>query len=63
MRLASWAVNRQLTVVPAVFRSDTQALMALSKMFSSGLRPRRQARASTLNSISAIFSQMTCLGL
>ena len=53
MRLASWAVNRQLIVAPAAVRSDTQALTALSRVSSSALRPRRQARASTLDSISA----------
>ena len=63
MRLASWAVNRQLIVAPAAFRSDTQALTALSRLSWSTLRPRRQARASTLNSISAIFSQLPCLGV
>ena len=44
MRLASRAVNRQLMLVPAAFRSDTQALTAFSKLSSSALRPRRQAR-------------------
>ena len=63
MRLASWAVNRQLLVAPIEFRSDTQALTVLSRLSSSPLRPRRQARASTLNSIYAMFSQLPCLGV
>ena len=52
--MAPLAVNRQSTVAAAVVRSDTQALTALSKPSASASRPRRQARASALNSISAI---------
>ena len=59
----SWAVNRQLMLAPAAFRSDTQALTAFPKLSSSALRPRRQARASALNSIYAMLSQLPCLGV
>ncbi len=41
--------------------SDTQVLTALSRRSSSAFRPRRLARASTLKSISAMFSQLPCL--
>ena len=63
MCLASLAVKRQSTVDDALLRSDTQALTALFRLSSSAFRPRRQSQAGTLNSISAIFSQLPCLGV
>ena len=63
MRLASLAVKRQLVAAAAALRSETLAFTALYRLSSSGSRPRRQARASTLNSISAIFYQLPCLGV
>ena len=63
MRLASLAVKRQVMAAALALRSDTFAFTALSRLSASGLRPRKQARASTLNSISAIFNQLPCLGV
>ena len=63
MALASWVVKRQLMVVAASLRSASQALMFLCRASSSGFRLLRQARATTLNSISAMFSQLPCLGV
>ncbi len=54
--LASLAVKPQLMVAPMAFRSASEALISLFGASSSGLRPLRQARARTLNSISAIPS-------
>ena len=40
MRLASWAVNRQLMVAPIAFRSDTQAETAFESMTMTELEER-----------------------
>ena len=61
MRLAFLGVKGQLMAV--ALRSDTLAFTALSRLSGSGLRPRRQARARMLNSISAIFNQLPCFGV
>ncbi len=63
MRLASLAVNRQLMAAAVELRSETQALIPFSRLSWSGFRPRRQARARTLNSFSTMFSQLPCLGV
>ena len=50
-------------VAATPLRSATQAFTAFSKLSSSAWLPRRQARTSTLNSISDIFSQLPCLSV
>ena len=54
MRLASLLVKRQLMAAAVELRSATLAFTAFSRLSSSPLRLRRQARARTLSSISAI---------
>ena len=60
---ASWVLKRQLMVAWAVLRSVTRAWTSRPRASSSGSRYLRQERDSTLNSISAIFNQLPCLGV
>ena len=53
---ACLVVNRQLNLALAKLRSASQGLMFLCKASSSAFRPLRLARASTLNSVSAMFN-------
>ena len=61
--LASWAVKRQLMIAWASLRSCSRARTSRQRLSSSGCRCPRQRREMTLNSISAIFSQLPCLGV
>ena len=63
MPLASWVLNRQLMVARAAFRSVTRAWTSRRRAGLLGTRYLRQERDSTLNSISAIFNQLPCLGV
>ena len=63
MALASWELNVQLMVAPAALRSATKAWTSRRSVSSSGSRCLRQQRDTTLNSISAILSQLPCLGV
>ena len=54
---------RQLMVDRATFRSVTRDWTSRRRAGSSGTRCLRQQRDRTLNSISAIFSQLPCLGV
>ena len=63
MVLASWVLNRQLMVARAAFRSCTRAWVSRRSISSSGSRCLRQQRDNTLNSISAMFSQLPCFGV
>ena len=53
----------KLIVTRASFRSCTEAPTSRWSDSSSGSRCLRQERTSTLNSISAIFNQLPCLGV
>ena len=63
MERASWVLKRQSMVALAVLRRMWYASMALANATSSPWRPRRQSRDNTLNSISAMLSQLACLGV
>ena len=63
MALAFRVLNCQLMVAPAALRSLTRAGTSRRSASSSGSRCLRQERDSTLNSISAMFSQLPCLGV
>ena len=60
---ASAVVNCQSMVEMAAFRRAAQALTAAPIAVWVGSRWRRHCRASTLNSSSAMFSQLPCLGV
>ena len=60
---ASCVLNRQLMVAWAAFRSVTRAWTSLRRASYPGSRCLRQERDSTLNSISAMFNQLPCLGV
>ena len=60
---ASWVLNRQLMVIWAAFCWATEAQTSRRSASSSGSRCFRQERDSTLNSISARFNQLPCLGV
>ena len=60
---ASWVLKRQLMAAWAVLRSVTRAWTSRPRASSSGSRCLSQERDSTLNSISAIFNQLPCLGV
>ena len=53
----------QSMVAPAWFRSASRAAISPLKVSSSAIRRRRTRLAKTLNSISAMLSQLPCLGV
>ena len=59
----TWVLKRQLMTALAALRWASWALMAPAKAMSSPWRPRRQALVNMLNSISAMLSQLACLGV
>ena len=60
---ASSGVNRQFTLAPAPLRAPTQAATSACNVAWSAMRRARHCRLNTLNSISAMFSQLPCLGV
>ena len=60
---ASRVLNRQLMVALAALRSVTRASTSLLRASSPESRCFRQERDRTLNSISAVFNQLPCLGV
>ena len=60
---ASRVLNRQLMVALAALRSVTRAPTSLLRVSSPESRCFRQERDRTLNSISAMFNQLPCLGV
>ena len=62
MMRASWVVKRQLARIASWFRCPCQALVSCFNVCWSGIRRSRHWRASTPSSISAMFSQLPCLG-
>src|ERR671937_457188 len=60
---ASAVVNRHFTSTPRSFRSSSQATTSRRNSSISPMRRSRHCRVSTLNSISATFSQLPCLGV
>ena len=60
---ASRVLSRQLMVDRAALRCATKAWTSRRSAVSSGSRCLRQERDNILNSISAKFSQLPCLGV
>ena len=60
---ASRVLNRQLMVALAALRSLTRASTSRRRASSPESRCFSQERDRTLNSISAIFNQLPCLGV
>ena len=58
-----WVLNLQWMVAPAALRSLTRACTSRRSASSPGSRCFKQERDSTLNSISAMFNQLPCLGV
>ncbi len=56
-------VNCQSAFTPAAFRFASHAATSRANTSRSGMRRSRHCRASTLSSISAMFSQLPCLGV
>lgn len=60
---ASAVVKRQSTVALLVLRSVSHASVSSAKISRLGMCPFKHCRLRTLNSISAILSQLPCLGV
>ena len=60
---ASCVLKRQWMVAWAVLRWVSYAAMARPSASSLPWRARRQTRVMMLNSISAMFNQLACLGV
>jgi hypothetical protein len=60
---ASSVVNRQSTGAEFSFLRFSQAATSSVKISLSSIRRSRHCRLKTLNSISAIFNQLPCLGV
>jgi hypothetical protein len=60
---ASAVVKRHSTVAFALLRSETQASVSIANLSWSGIRWSKHWLLSTDNSISAMFSQLPCLGV
>src|SRR6266566_3249332 len=60
---ASSVVNRQSTPRPEALRAACHAATSRSSVAWSASRRSRHCSASTLSSISAMFSQLPCLGV
>ena len=60
---ASAVVKRQSTVVAAVLRRSSQAATSAASVCRSAMRWSKHWRPSTLSSISAMLSQLPCLGV
>ena len=63
MRQASLAAKLNSMATAVEVSSDTLAFTACSRLAPSDLGPRRQARASRLNSISDRFNELSYLGV
>ena len=60
---ASAVVKRQSTFMVSWLRWSCHVLNSLRSASWSGIRRARNCRANTPNSISAMFSQLPCLGV
>ena len=60
---ASAVVNRHCTRLTPALRSAAHASTSAVRTSSSGMRPLVHWRLSTLSSLSAMLSQLPCLGV
>ena len=63
LRRASWVVNRQSMTDFAALRSRSSAATSRRSSASSLIRRFRHPLLKTLNSISAMFNQLPCVGV